>query len=186
VLLSQRFIRFDRQFQEKTAMATTGLNPTTASSDARIEAKLRAEQVVKAAASWFLVVAGLSIVNSIVTLSGGSFHFIFGLGITQIVDAMGKLSGSVGSALSLVVNLFVAGVFALFWHFARQGKKWAFLTGMALYALDGLILLPFSDWLGAAFHAYALFRMYQGLQGLSALQGIHRSLPSSPAPIEPA
>ena len=53
----------------------------------------------------------------------------------------------------------IAGLFLLFWNFARKGEKWAFLAGMALYAIDGMILIPFKDFLGVAFHAYALFRI---------------------------
>jgi hypothetical protein len=38
------------------------------------------------------------------------------------------------------------------------------ITGMVLYLLDGLILLPFGDYLGLAFHAYVLYRLYWGLK----------------------
>lgn len=167
-------------------MSTGELNTGLATPTGLIEQKLRAEQIVKNGAGWFLAIAGLSILNSGMTMTGASFHFIFGLGVTQIVDAIGKHSGNVGSALGLVVNLFVAGVFLLFWHFARGGEKWAFLTGMALYAIDGLILLPFSDWLGAAFHAYALFRIYHGMQGIPVLRNLQNALAGRATPIEPA
>jgi len=151
-----------------------------------IEQKLRAEQIVKNGAGWFLAIAGLSILNSVLTLSGTHFHFIFGLGITQIVDAVGSQTGATGSTLGLVVNLFIAGFFLWFWHFSRKGEKWAFLTGMALYAIDGLILLPFKDFLGLAFHAYALFRIYQGMQGIPVLQELQRRLAPAGAPIDPS
>ena len=152
---------------------------------ATVEQKLRAEQIVKNGAGWFLAIAGLSIVNSILTMSGANFHFIFGLGITEIVDAIGRQSGTTGSALSLVVNLFIAGLFLLFWNFARRGEKWAFLVGMALYAVDGLILVPFKDFLGVAFHAYALFRIYSGMRGLPVLADLRRRMMPENAPIEP-
>jgi MFS family permease len=147
--------------------------------------KLRAEQIVKNGAGWFLAIAGLSILNSVLTMSGANFHFIFGLGTTEIVDAIGRQAGTTGSALSLVVNLFIAGVFLLFWNFARRGEKWAFLVGMALYAIDGLILVPFKDFLGVAFHAYALFRIYNGMQGLPVLEEIRRRMMPENTPIEP-
>ena len=152
---------------------------------ATVEQKLRAEQVVKNGAGWFLAIAGLSILNSVLTMSGASFHFIFGLGTTEIVDAIGRQAGTTGSALSLVVNLFIAGVFLLFWNFARRGERWAFLVGMALYAVDGLILVPFKDFLGIAFHAYALFRIYNGMQGLPVLEEIRRRMMPENTPIEP-
>ncbi|HST11527.1 MAG TPA: hypothetical protein VLL05_14215 [Terriglobales bacterium] len=140
---------------------------------------------MKNGASWFLAIAGLSILNSVLTMSGTNFHFIFGLGITQIVDAVGHESGTTASALSLIVNLFIAGVFLLFWNFAHRGQKWAFLVGMALYAVDGLILFPFKDFLGIAFHAYALFRIYGGMQGVPVLEEVRRRMMPENVPIEP-
>src|ERR1700693_71646 len=101
--------------------STGSVSPSTA---AMVEQKLRAEQVVKNGAGWFLAIAGLSILNSVLTMSGTNFHFIFGLGVTEIVDAIGRQSGSTGSALGLVVNVFIAGLFLLFWNFARKGEKW--------------------------------------------------------------
>jgi hypothetical protein len=132
-----------------------------------------------------LAIAGLSMLNSVLTMSGTSFHFIFGLGVTEIVDAIGRHSGTTGSALGLIVNVFIAGLFLLFWNFARRGEKWAFLAGMALYAVDGMILIPFKDFLGVAFHAYALFRIYRGMQGVPMLEELQRRLAPAGAPIEP-
>jgi hypothetical protein len=83
------------------------------------------------------------------------------------------------------VNAFIAGVFVLFWNFARKGEKWAFLMGMALYAIDGIILLPFKDYLSVAFHAYALFRIYGGMQGIPELQRLQQAMAPAGAPIEP-
>jgi hypothetical protein len=167
-------------------MASGGFGSVSSTpSSALVEQKLRAEQLVKNGAGWFLAVAGLSIVNSILTMSGTHFSFIFGLGITQIVDAIGRQSGATGSTLGLIVNVFIAGVFVLFGNFARKGEKWAFLVGMTLYAIDGLILLSFKDYLSAAFHAYALFRIYGGMQGIPALQQIRQALAPAGAPIEP-
>ena len=168
------------------SMVEIGSTGSPASTNAMLEQKLRAEHLVKNAAGWFLAIAGLSVLNSVLTLSGAGFHFIFGLGITEIVDEVGKQTGATGSTLGLVVNLFIAGVFVLFWKFARTGAKWAFLVGMALYAVDGLILIPFKDLLGVAFHAYALFRIYQGLQGIPVLENLRRMAAPVPAPIEPS
>ncbi len=169
-------------------MATGGFGATGTSlpsTAALLERKLRAEQIVKNGAGWFLAIAGLSILNSVLTMSGTHFHFIFGLGVTEIVDAIGRQSGTTGSALGLVVNVFIGGVFLLFWNFARKGEKWAFLAGMGLYAVDGLILVPFKDYLGLAFHAYALFRIYNGMQGVPALENLRQIMAPSNAPIEP-
>jgi hypothetical protein len=174
-----------RAEEKVNLMDSGGLNTGLATPAGLVEQKLRAEQIVKSGAGWFLAIAGLSIVNSIMTMSGTSFHFIFGLGVTQIVDAIGAHSGTTGSVLGLIVNLFVAGIFAGFWYFGKQGQRWAFLVGMTLYLIDGMILLPFHDWLGAGFHAWALYRIYNGMQGIPILENVRRMTVGMSAPITP-
>jgi hypothetical protein len=137
--------------------------------------RLRVEQAIKGAASWFVVIAGLSIVNSVLSMTGAKVTFIFGLGLTQIVDAIAHQAGSAGFVLDLIVNGVIAGVFVFFWNFARKGAKWAFFVGMGLYVVDALILLPFKDYLSAAFHAWALYRMYNGVKLLPVLEQLDRA-----------
>jgi hypothetical protein len=57
----------------------------------------------------------------------------------------------------------MVGLFVVFGYLSKKGYHWAFVIGMVIYLLDGLLLLLVSDYLGAAFHAYVLFRLYQGL-----------------------
>jgi hypothetical protein len=169
-------------------MSSPGLGlsgaPQPAIADA-VEQRLRAERVVKAGAGWFITVGVLSIINSVLAMSGAGFHFIFGLGVTELVDALAHQIGQTGFALDLVINGFVAGVFVLFWHFARKGQRWAFLVGMVLYALDALLMLYFRDILAVAFHGYALYRMYSGLSGIPALQQSESAMTAAGAPIQP-
>src|SRR5207245_2159091 len=87
-------------------MATGGVELTTETARPANDLMLRrvhAEQVVKSGANWFVWIAGLSVVNSIVGMSGGHLHFIFGLGITQIVDALAHQAGSAGMFLDLII-----------------------------------------------------------------------------------
>ena len=151
-----------------------------------VEQKLRAERVVKAGAGWFLTIAVLSMVNSVLSMSGAHIRFIFGLGIAEFVDALAHQAGQTGFALDLVINGFVAGVFVLFWNFARKGERWAFMAGMALYVVDALVLLSFKDILGVAFHAYGLYRIYTGMNGIPALQQLQQALTPAGAPIQPS
>src|SRR5215471_1020389 len=140
-----------------------------------LEQKLRVEQALKGSASWFITIAALSLVNSVLAMTRTNIQFIFGLGFTQIVDALAHQAGSAGLVLDLVINGIIAGVFALFWNFARKGQKWAWYAGMGLYALDALLLLPARDFLSIAFHAYALYRMSRGLKLLPILERLTRS-----------
>jgi len=126
---------------------------------------------MRAGAKWFYWIAALSMINSIAVIAGGNFHFVVGLGITSVVDALARHVGNAGSVLALVINGFVAGVFALFGVFAAKAQKWAFLVGMGLYLLDGLLLTTVRDYLGLAFHVYALFAIYRGYQAAQQVQG---------------
>lgn len=139
-----------------------------------VEQKARVLQALKGRASWFVMIAALSMVNSILAMSGASVRFIFGLGLSQIVDALAHQAGSPGYVLDLIINGIIAGVFVLFWNFARQGQKWAWYVGMAVYVVDGVLLLLFKDYLAIAFHAYALYRMSSGLKLLPILEGLDR------------
>jgi len=121
---------------------------------------------VRGGASWFYWIGVLSLINTILTLSSANFHFIFGLGITQVADVLGQGNGATGAVLALVVNGFIAAFFAIFGFFGSKGQKWAFIVGMLFYALDGGLCLLAKDMLTAAFHGWALFRMYLGMKAI--------------------
>jgi hypothetical protein len=147
--------------------------------------KIRATQAVSAGASWFLWIAGLSMLNSLIGMAKGGLHFVVGLGITQVVDALARQAGNSGIVLDLIINGFVAGVFVVFWNFAKRAQNWAFIVGMLLYAMDGLLLLTFKDIFSVAFHAYALFRIYHGMKAIPALQKVEEASLPAGAPIVP-
>jgi hypothetical protein len=138
---------------------------------------LRLENQCKSGANWFYWIAALSLVNSMVQAFGGTFGFVVGLGVTQVFDAVGRAAaetgGSVGTAVrgaAFVLDLFAAGVFALFGFLAGKRMGWAFVVGMALYALDGLLFLLVGDILSIAFHAFALVGIFVGLRAQRALR----------------
>ena len=135
-------------------------------------ANLIAMARVRVAAKWFYWIAALSMINSLVVIFGGNFHFVVGLGITSVVDALAKQAGSIGVVLDLVINAFIAGLFVVLGMFAIKAQKWAFLVGMALYALDGALCLMGKDILSVAFHAYVLFAIYRGLSNVDQAQSV--------------
>jgi|SRR5215204_1417633 len=119
-------------------------------------------------ANWFYWIAGLSVVNSLIFLFGGNWSFFAGLGVTQIVDAVVfQLTPGEGVSIikiiGFVFNLIVAGIFFLCGLWANKLQTWAFIVGMILYLLDGLLLLFIGAYLPAAFHAFALFMIFRGL-----------------------
>ncbi len=129
--------------------------------------KLIAGSRMRAGAKWFYWIAALSLVNSLVVIFGGQLHFVVGLGITSVVDELAKGVGSgAGIVLALIINGTVAGIFFLFGSFAGKAHKWAFIVGLVLYGLDGLLLLGAKDILSVAFHGYAIFGIVRGLMAV--------------------
>jgi hypothetical protein len=157
------------------AVAPVQPNPQN---QAVLEQKLRLQARVRSGAGWLAAIALFSVVNSALTFFDASLHFIVGLGVTQIADGMGKIGGTAGSVAGFVVSLLAAGVFLVFWKFARAGQQWAYITPMILYGLDGLIFLGFGLWLDFGFHIFALYSMYKGLSALSALNQLNRQQPA--------
>ena len=132
--------------------------------------RTQVETRIKSGASWFYWIAGLSLINSAVALSGSNWGFILGLGITQVIDAIAKGLGSAGVAVAMVLDVIVAGVFVLFGVFAHRKQSWSFIAGMVLYGLDGLLFLIGRDLPGLGFHAFALFCIFGGYSALRKLQ----------------
>ena len=149
------------------ALPAGGVAPVAAAVSGK--ARPAALGTVRSAATWFYLVAGLSLINSIVAFTGGNWRFLFGLGVTQVFDGIGMGFASSGKIIALVLDLMAAGVLVLFGVFGGKGQTWAFLVGMVLLALDGGIQVISQDWIGAAFHAYVLFRLFQGFQACRQL-----------------
>jgi hypothetical protein len=115
---------------------------------------------IKRSAGWFDWIAGLSLINSVISLFNGNWTFLLGLGITQMINYLAQRRGnSRGQMIAFVVTLLVAGLFWLMGRFAKQGQRWALIVGMFLYTLDGLVLVVVQAWLSVAFHAYVLFML---------------------------
>ncbi len=113
-------------------------------------------------------------------MAGAGIHFVVGLGTTELFDAFGGHSGAAGKGIALGLDLLAAGFYVLFGLFARKGARWAFVVGLTFYALDGLLLLFVKDWLAVAFHAYALYRIFQGFQAAGQLAALRAQPANNP------
>jgi hypothetical protein len=139
----------------------------------------------KSGANWFYWIAALSLITSIISLAGSNWAFLISLGVTQLVDAVANVGaervGAGVKVIALVFDLVAAGLFALLGMFAGKRQSWAFIVGMALYLLDGLVCLFIGFWLGLAFHAYALYCIFSGYQANARLVELDKNMPP-PAP----
>jgi hypothetical protein len=132
--------------------------------------QMAALALTKSGGSWFYWVAALSLINSIAAFSGSSWRFIIGLGITQVFDALGSSLAGGGKLVVLGLDLLVAGFVVLLGVFAVKGHGWAFIVGMVLFALDGLVFLLVRDWIGVGFHAFILWCLFRGFSGCRQLR----------------
>lgn len=122
---------------------------------------------MRSGGSWFYWIAALSLINSVAALTGGGWGFIVGLGVTQIVDEV-----ATAKAVALVANVAIAGVLIVLGVFANKGQLWAFVVGMSLYALDGVIFAMVGHWLAAGFHAFVLFCLFGGFRAARQLRAV--------------
>lgn len=156
----------------------------------RITTLMGLARQVKNGASNFYWIAGLSVVNSLISIFGGGVVFVIGLGVTLVIDAIAKgasdeLGGNpvvlgMGFLFSLIFDL----IFVAFGYFAIKGNRWAFITGMILYGLDAVLMLLFQDWLGFGFHLYFMWGIWSGLQALGKLKALQASDPLAVPPAE--
>src|SRR5262245_59525167 len=72
-------------------------------------------------ANWFLLIAGLSVANTVILLMEGNRHFVVGLGITQLVNVLALAiakqapeAATTGKVVALVVTLLASAVVAAF------------------------------------------------------------------------
>jgi hypothetical protein len=121
---------------------------------------------ILSSANWFFWIAALSLINSAIAHSGSDRHFILGLGITAVADAIALQFGGSGVGIALVFDVMAASAFVAIGLLARRMWLWPFVVGMAAYALDGALLVFAEDYLSAAFHGYALFCIFLGFNAL--------------------
>jgi GYF domain 2 len=123
---------------------------------------------IRAAASWLFWIAALSAVNVVLAVSGSGFSFSLGSLAVDWLTALGANVG--GPGIALVFGLGSSAAWAGMGWAARRGHRWAFVLAMILFAFDSLLLLGFFSLLGAAIHAYVLYRLFEGLRQSWVLQ----------------
>ena len=157
--------------------------PVDAAQLASLQAKMNLNSRMRTGIGWFYWIAALSVINSIAYQFGVKIAFIFGLGVTQVVD--GIVTGvfqQLGDGfqwvrvVGVLVNICLAAVFALIGFVGQKRVRWPVIVGMVLYVLDALLLLAFADYLGAAFHGWALFGIWNGFRALQQLDALDKPL----------
>jgi hypothetical protein len=147
-----------------------------------VNERLRLEAQFRSGANWFFWIAAMSLINSMVGFFGGQWGFVIGLGLTQVIDAM--LASQGPSVVGPLLTAGVAGVFVACGHFAREGRRAAFIGGMVLYVLDSLIFVVVRDYLAIAFHGFALYCLIKGMHAKDQLDNLSARSAPMRAPAE--
>jgi hypothetical protein len=133
---------------------------------------------IEKSANWFLYIAGISAINTLMIWIQAGWVFIIGLGATQIIDRLvlilrddPRVDASEFFVVRIIGIFLDIGLFALFCSFAvfaRRGRRWVFLLGLFLYGLDSVLFI--GDWIGLIFHGFTLFQLYEGYDTLRRIK----------------
>ena len=137
-------------------------------------------QRYKAGANWFYWIAGLSIITSVIAMFEGGWGFLISLGTTALIDAIGvSLASEFGGAakvIAFVLDLIVTGSFVVFGYLSHKKLLWAYIIGMVVFLLDGLMSLVIQDLLGVGVHVVVLFFMFRGYQAGRELVSLEQAM----------
>ena len=114
-------------------------------------------------ADWFIWLAILSVINSLIVYFYNTPNTPIALGITQWVD--GTTSGFNASMTTggLAINIMIAAALAIFGLLARRGNDIAFVVGIFLYVIDAFLMIGLKDFFGFGVHLIGLFFLVKGL-----------------------
>jgi hypothetical protein len=122
-----------------------------------------AEAVIRYAARCFHGIGGLALLHSTLLVMGVNLGAVIGLGVTTTLAAR---SGNDSIVLVLISNGWMAGLFFLCGLFAERKERWAFVLGMLVYSLDGMLLVYARVLPAVGLHALMVYVLYRGLKNL--------------------
>ena len=133
---------------------------------------------VESGGRWFYWIAALSAINFVLFFMGRSMGFALGTTIDWVLQ--GILEELADPSAAWIAHVVVIAFFAFLGVRATAGAQWAFVLGGVVYAIDGLLLLSFGDWIGIVVHAIALFAIVSAIVSLRRLRSTPAvaSLPS--------
>lgn len=149
-------------------------------------------QSYKSGANWFYWIAGLSLVTSIITVAGGDWRFLISLGTTQVIDAFADAiatelgGGNAPRVIGFVLDIFITALFVFFAVFAGKKHLWAYMVGIIVFGLDGLVSLVVGDFIGVLAHGFVLFFLIRGYMAGRDLVTLEKEVAQQLPPPPPA
>jgi len=176
----------EEQIPEEVSISYGGTTPTfqetTSQANVLEHQKRELGKEIAGGAGWFYYVAALSMITTILIVLNAGAGFYGSLTITYIVSAIGIGIGSIGSIIALGFSVIASGICALFGFLCNKRKNWAFIAGMVLYGLDGLLLLPlllvepFNSVVDIVIHIIALYFLFKGFKANKRLEELEKEL----------
>ncbi|HTN77080.1 MAG TPA: hypothetical protein VL096_17595 [Pirellulaceae bacterium] len=146
------------------------------------EEAARLRQQGRSGANWFYWIAGLSLVNTVILLAGGTTFFVCGLGLSREVNGIAILIAeeepgiaTVIKGIAFVMNLVIAGAVVGFGWISGKGYTVPFIIGMVIYACDALLFLVVGEMMSFGFHIFALWNMWNGVAAFRKLNAFERA-----------
>ncbi len=175
----------DSKYAPLNIPAKRPAEPTDARQVMLAKTMMTLETRIRNGANNFFWIAGLSLVNTFIFLSGGSTSFVMGLGITQIIDGLAQglaeesaVSAGMINAIALLIDAVIAGMFILFGVLARKKNRTVILFGGILYLMDALIYLLVQDWYAMLFHGLMLVGLWNAFRATGQLQKMEEEFSS--------
>jgi hypothetical protein len=118
---------------------------------------------IQRAATQFYWIAALSLFNLILLITNAPVVFPTGLAIAYLLAILSALLEIAGRIVVALGALGTVGLFALFGYYGKKGASWAFIAGIALYVLDGVIWGFLGDWISVGFHVLIIVLIIRDL-----------------------
>jgi hypothetical protein len=137
-------------------------------------------------ANWFYWIAGLSLINLLIAIAGGKIHFIVGSSFVEVCSGVAEAAGPILKSLAFIFSFLILGFYLFLGRYANRAAKWAFIIGMVIYGIDGLVYLLVEDFLPAAFHGYVLYKLYTGMAVIPEYLALQQDIIDNPPVAETA
>jgi hypothetical protein len=137
-------------------------------------------QRVQGGGRLFYIIAGFSVVNSVLNILKVKLWFVGALGVTRLLDLTALDMPSGGTFALWLFNVSLPGGLFACGYYARKFSRAAYWVGFVFYALDALLCLVNQTWIDLAFHAWFLYSLYGGLQAVNVLHRMQQEASSAP------
>lgn len=125
------------------------------------EAKLNRQ--MKNGMNWFIWIALLSMVNSILYFFNANISFLAGLGATQLINEFVDMASTRSIIIGVGLNLLLVWLYILIAQFSKKWN-WVIVLGLIFYSIDSLLFLFVADWFSFLFHIVAIVGIIIGFR----------------------